>query len=130
VVALALTAPTVAQYELSWFTIDGGGAMFSTGGSYALGGTIGQHDAGPESGPLTGGTYSLVGGFWPVAQVCTCLGDMNGDGLKDARDIQRFVSCMVAGESCSCADVDSVGGVTTADIAVFVGDLLAGNGCP
>ena len=47
-------------YELSWYTIDGGGATFSTGGSYSLGGTIGQADA----GVLSGGSYQLNGGFW------------------------------------------------------------------
>jgi hypothetical protein len=46
--------------SLKWWTVDGGGATFSTGGSYHLGGTIGQPDAGPSSG----GTYTLVGGFW------------------------------------------------------------------
>jgi hypothetical protein len=119
----------LGQYESKWHSLDGGGQTFSTGGAYSLGGTIGQHDAGPGTGPLTGGAYSLIGGFWPVTSVCACPGDMNGDGLKDARDIQRFVRCLVDGGSCSCADVDSVGGVTTLDIAVFVGDLLAGDGC-
>jgi hypothetical protein len=47
-------------YDLSWSTIDGGGATYSTGGGYMLGGTIGQ----PEAGLLTGGGYSLGGGLW------------------------------------------------------------------
>jgi hypothetical protein len=47
-------------YDLSWYTIDGGGATFSTGGSYSLGGTIGQADA----GAMSGGTYQLAAGFW------------------------------------------------------------------
>ncbi len=47
-------------YALTWNTIDGGGATFSTGGSYTLGGTIGQTDA----GVLMGGDYTLSGGFW------------------------------------------------------------------
>ena len=47
-------------YDLSWHTADGGGAMFSTGGGYSLGGTVGQSDA----GLLAGGTYTLGGGFW------------------------------------------------------------------
>jgi hypothetical protein len=51
-------APQVG-YDLSWYTIDGGGAI-STGGSYALGGSIGQ----PAVGVLSGGTYTLSGGFW------------------------------------------------------------------
>jgi hypothetical protein len=50
-----------ASYDLSWWTLDGGGYTFSTGGSYSLGGTIGQPDAGPT---FSNGGYSLTGGFW------------------------------------------------------------------
>ena len=57
-----IAVPAAAQpYDLSWYTVDGGGATFSTGGTYSLGATIGQPDA---SGALTGGSYALVGGFW------------------------------------------------------------------
>ena len=47
-------------YDLSWFTVDGGGGK-SSGGEYALSGTVGQFDAGAF---MAGGEYSLVGGFW------------------------------------------------------------------
>jgi hypothetical protein len=47
-------------YDISWWTVDGGGATFSTGGAYSLGGTIGQ----PDAGELSGGNYTLYGGFW------------------------------------------------------------------
>ncbi len=47
-------------YDLTWNSIDGGGAMFSIGGAYSLGGTIGQFDA----GTMSGGSYTLKGGFW------------------------------------------------------------------
>ncbi len=62
---LALRAmPTVAQtggtYDLTWNSIDGGGVTFATGGAYSLGGTIGQ----PDAGTLSGGGYTLTGGFW------------------------------------------------------------------
>ena len=58
---LALTAlVTLAQYAVDWHKIAGGGGT-STGGSYALSGTIGQADA---AGPLTGGNYALTAGFW------------------------------------------------------------------
>ncbi len=66
VVALGIwfVAPSGAQtggtYDLTWNSIDGGGATFATGGTYTLGGTIGQ----PDAGVLNGGTYTLVGGFW------------------------------------------------------------------
>ncbi len=55
------------QYTINWSKIAGGGVTTpSTGGVYALSGTIGQPDA---SGALTGGVYSVTGGFWalPVA---------------------------------------------------------------
>src|SRR5712671_1514754 len=50
------------NFAIDWFTIDGGGGT-STGGVYAVSGTIGQPDAGPA---MTGGSYSLVGGFWSI----------------------------------------------------------------
>ncbi|MCL6510650.1 MAG: hypothetical protein K6U78_08175 [Anaerolineae bacterium] len=53
-------AQTDGLYNLTWNTFDGGGATFSTGGSYTLGGTAGQADA----GAMTGGAYALQGGFW------------------------------------------------------------------
>ena len=54
-------------YDLSWWTVDGGGATFSTGSGYSLGGTAGQGD----TGTVIGGGYTLNGGFWgaPGAQV-------------------------------------------------------------
>ena len=48
-------------YDLSWFTVDGGGGT-STGGVYSVSGTIGQ----PDAGVMSGGGYALTGGFWGV----------------------------------------------------------------
>jgi len=53
------------SYSINWFKVSGGGGT-STGGAYQVSGTIGQHDAG---GPMTGGNYSLTGGFWSVITV-------------------------------------------------------------
>ena len=47
-------------YALTRSTLDAGGATFSTGGPYGLGGTIAQ----PDAGALSGGDYTLQGGFW------------------------------------------------------------------
>ena len=60
---LVFAATTFAQYAINKFAIAGGGTLNSTGGTYAVSGTIGQPDA---SGPLTGGSYTLVGGFWAL----------------------------------------------------------------
>jgi hypothetical protein len=58
----------VAQsYSIDWYKVAGGGGT-STGGVYAVSGTIGQADA---SGPMTGGNYSLSGGFWSLFAVQT-----------------------------------------------------------
>jgi hypothetical protein len=56
----AVHAQTGGGYDLTWNTLDGGGATFSAGGDYQLGGTLGQ----PEAGQLSGGGYALSGGFW------------------------------------------------------------------
>lgn len=63
--ALMLVPTAVAQYAIRRYTLDGGGGRaVSSAGTYSLGATIGQPDAGPASGPMIGGSYSLAGGFW------------------------------------------------------------------
>ncbi|MCX7681983.1 MAG: hypothetical protein N2508_08500 [Anaerolineae bacterium] len=59
--AVGVGAQTGGGYDLTWNTVDSGGYTWSEGGGYALGGTVGQPDAGVA---LTGGGYTLVGGFW------------------------------------------------------------------
>ena len=49
------------NYALDWYSMDGGGGS-STGGVYAVQGTIGQ----PDTGQLSGGQYTLSGGFWSI----------------------------------------------------------------
>lgn len=71
------------NYSIDWSTIDGGGDT-STGGSYALTGTIGQ----PDAGILSGGNYTLQGGFWPglivpgAGERPTLLIQLSGTGLS------------------------------------------------
>ncbi len=54
------------QYSLDWSTADGGGGT-STGGVYAVSGTIGQ----PDAGRMSAGNFSLTGGFWGIFAVQT-----------------------------------------------------------
>ena len=56
----ALALAQTGGYDLTWSTIDGGGYTWSEGGTYSLGGTVGQ----PDAGALSGGGYTLGGGFW------------------------------------------------------------------
>src|SRR5437588_5234029 len=110
--ALVISTSALAPpFDLSWFTIDGGGGT-SAAGAFHLAGSIGQPDASSFTAPLSGGSFTLVGGFWPTAgQTCTLPGDMNLDGLRDGQDVQLFVNCIlnVNGANCGCADFDGSG---------------------
>ena len=53
------------NYSIDWYKVAGGGGT-STGGTYQVSGTIGQPDA---SGAMSGGNYSVTGGFWSLIQV-------------------------------------------------------------
>jgi hypothetical protein len=59
-VALCYQAAWAQTYTIDWFTADGGGGT-SRGGVYSLTGTIGQ----PDASTLSGGQFTLQGGFWP-----------------------------------------------------------------
>jgi len=58
------------QYSIDWYKISGGGGT-STGGTYQVSGTIGQPDAGMA---MSGGNYSLTGGFWSLISVVQTAG--------------------------------------------------------
>jgi hypothetical protein len=58
------------SYSVDWYQVAGGGGT-SSGGVYSVSGTIGQPDAG---GPMTGGNYSLTGGFWALISVAQTPG--------------------------------------------------------
>jgi hypothetical protein len=60
VLAASVMAQSGGPYELTSWTVDGGGETLSTGGGYSLAGTAGQ----PDAGLLSGGGYTLGGGFW------------------------------------------------------------------
>lgn len=53
----------LAQTHLSTSTVDGGGGTCA-GAKFSLSGTVGQ----PDAGSMSGGGFSLAGGFWPGAQ--------------------------------------------------------------
>jgi hypothetical protein len=72
--ALFLPAAAMAQsYNIDWYKVAGGGGT-STGGVFQLSGTIGQPDA---SGAMTGGNYSVTGGFWSLLSVVQTVGAPN-----------------------------------------------------
>jgi hypothetical protein len=77
ILLLSLLIPALSQaqsYSINWYKIAGGGGTSSgTSGSttYSVSGTIGQQDA---STAMTGGSYSLTGGFWSIVSVLETAG--------------------------------------------------------
>jgi hypothetical protein len=73
--AFCLLLPVFGQaqtFSIDWFTIDGGGGT-STGGVYSVSGTIGQ----PDAGHLSGGNFTLDGGFWGIITTVQTVGAPN-----------------------------------------------------
>ncbi len=135
VVLMTASVTALSDYQIGWWTVDGGGQMWGTGGGYTVGGTAGQ----PDAGRLSGGSYVIQGGFWAILAPTgpiICLGDANCDGTVDFFDIDPFVArlgCPGAGgciDACPWenADTDQDGDVDFFDIDPFV--ALLGDACP
>jgi hypothetical protein len=58
--ALVQISVSAQNYSIAWSKVAGGGGT-CTGGVYTVRGTVGQPDA---SGAVSGGQYSVAGGFW------------------------------------------------------------------
>jgi hypothetical protein len=67
---LAASAVHAQQYSIGWYKVAGGGGA-STGATYQVSGTIGQPEAG---GAMSGGQYSVTGGFWSLIAVVQTAG--------------------------------------------------------
>jgi hypothetical protein len=122
-VACILPLPAGGQnFDLSWYTIDGGGGS-SAGGDFELTGTIGQ----PDAGAMTGGEFEMAGGFWPGASGATCDPcDANCDGAVDAFDVEHFIAVLLSGGGCAACtgDVNGDGVIDAFDIEPFVNCLV------
>ena len=81
---MVVSAQTGGPYDLSWHNIGPGGS--ASGGSYDLLGSVGQ----PDAATMSGGSYTLTGGFLPGGPICALAGDLNGDGQVTVLDIQMI----------------------------------------
>ena len=102
IIAAVSSAP--GQYEISWYTIDGGGGT-SSGGPYVLTGTIGQ----PDADWSQGGDFELLGGFWPGGPLCFIAFD----------DFARFADFWLATGSGLPPDLDNDLDVDFGDVQEF-----------
>ncbi|MHC4695328.1 MAG: hypothetical protein ACYTFA_01145 [Planctomycetota bacterium] len=116
-IVVAPSAPGAADFDLSRYTIDGGGVMFSSGGDFELSGTIGQ----PDAGVMEGGGFTLSGGFWFEEPP----GDCNSSGGVNLLDYDDLESCLSGPQGglveprCNCFDADSDNDVDLSDTARF-----------
>ncbi len=108
---LIVLAESIAngQYEISWYTIDGGGGR-SSGGDFTLTGTIGQ----PDAAYSRGGNYELLGGFWPGGPLC----------FVDFEHFARFAAYWLQTSPGLPADLDHLNGVNGIDLRLFVEQWL------
>ena len=101
-VLFSFNATAHAQYQITWFTIDGGGGRSSSAGdTYTLEGTIGQ----PDAGLMSGGDYVLAGGFWPATSYC----------IVDLPDLAQFTAQWLISTGSPQADFNNSGKVDLFD---------------
>ena len=115
-------APRAFGYELTWFTVDGGGGMFASGQGFELTGTIGQPDANVM--PMTGSDFVLRGGFLSELPACPyACGDIHPDGVIDLVDFALFAQCFGLREyssvDCACSDLNQDGSIDLQDFATL-----------
>lgn len=123
---LATTALAGPAYQITWSTIDSGGGT-SNAGAFTLSGTIGQPDASPA---LTGGVYTLTGGFWPAinaaSPACNDADLAEPYAVLDLADINTFIAGFVTQQP--IADINTDGIYDLADINAFIAAFTTG--CP
>ena len=120
---LAVVCLSGGEYTMDWHTIDGGGGE-SSAGDVVIAGTIGQ----PDAGGMSGGTFTLAGGFWSIGGDATpCPADIDGSGEVDFSDLLAILAAWgPCGETCP-EDIDGSGDVGFSDLLAV---LAAWGVCP
>jgi hypothetical protein len=103
--ALIFVSIASGGYQIIWSTFDGGGGT-SSNGQYSLTGTIGQ----PDAGYSEGGSYELLGGFWPGGPLC----------FVDFEHFARFAELWLYEGSGLPADLDNDEDVDINDLKEFI----------
>jgi len=139
ILSLCLLVPAISfaqSYAINWYKVAGGGGVSSgTNGSsvYSVSCTIGQPDA---SGAMTGGSYSLTGGFWSLISVAQTAGaptlyiDHSGGTVtifwQDAAgwSLQQNNNLAAAGGWSGSSGVATANGTNTLTISSPAGNLF------
>jgi hypothetical protein len=103
-------AQSGGPYTIQRSVIAGGGGS-STGGNFALQGTIGQETV----GAMSEGNDTLAGGFWPDFHLC----------FVDFEDFAHFAEGWLLGGTGISADLNHNGIVDLDDLVILAGYWLA-----
>lgn len=127
--SIACFAQSGGGFDLSWGVISAGGVTFSTGGSFQLGGTVGQPLAFGANPLRSGGSFDLTDGFWYVRYATLSgvvnLQDFGGDRTLVAVGLEvRAPGSLVALQSYPLR-LDASGGYTLVAPLDGVYDLSA-----
>jgi hypothetical protein len=122
---LACAPLALAQYDLSWNTVDCGGGT-STGGTFSLTGTAGQ----PDAGAMSGGTFTLSGGFWAAPPGASCYPNCDNSTtppVLNVLDFACFLNRFAAGDPYANCDASTIAPVLNVlDFACFLNRFAAG----
>ena len=117
-----------AGYVMDWYTVDGGGATYLSGGVYSLGATAGQADA----GSMSGGAYELGGGFWFGVITLPCYANCDNSTtppILNVLDFSCFINAFAAGDTYANCDNSTIPPVLNVlDFSCFINAFAAG--CP
>jgi hypothetical protein len=145
-VAALCAAPAHAQsggdFDLTWYSVDGGGEQASAGDLVVFG-TVGQTDVDQRA---VGGGFTVVGGFWTIpfqpsvcpVDIANTDGEPGADGAVDNGDFTLFFNAFFADLSDpirTYADVANTDGELPPDGAIDNGDFtlffsIFFQGCP
>lgn len=118
VAVLVLSENVLAQYDITNSTQSGGGGN-SSGGTFALVGTIGQ----AVTGPIQGGAFQFLSGY--LANECIVYEptDLNLDGETNAADLGEFLlnwgECPSGTLGCS-GDINYDSHIDAADLGLIL----------
>ena len=126
---VVISAPVAhAQFQIDWYTIDGGGGP-SAGGGFSLTGTIGQPDAAASAGSI----FECNGGFWVTPLItASCYANCDNSTITpvlNVNDFTCFLNRYAAGDPAANCDASTIAPTLNVnDFTCFLNRFAAG--CP
>ena len=114
-IAIGVTEGT-PTYDIPIKVIAGGGGTSTDGNGLSLSGTIGQLDATTQT--LSGGAFTLDGGFWPAVAGGPGLIVLNVDSVMDHGGSDLELDLLSGGVVNESRDDDDNASNTTTDLAI------------